>query len=403
LKTERQSWLIAPTLLAVFCFAAVPALALNPNLPPGQNFDLSLYKLQTPVTNNSGNGRVVEIFQPQLATFATNYFYTANDGAMVFWVPTAGVPITSNGYPRSELRQLLPGGDWVVTNNAVHLETATCKVLVQPPSGKTIIGQIHGTANDEVVKLEWANGTVQAAFKQSYGGKTFQISFGTWNLGDTLSYSIQQSNHLTTVTVNGVTVTNLLDSTWDVDTYYFKAGNYCQDNSTNTNTFCVVAFYALNTNILGSVGAPTFSPAADTYSSNQVVTIITPTIGTSIRYTIDGSTPTPTNGTFYTSPVSIGVTTTLRAIAYDNVGILPASTVMTGIYNIALPALGIKTSGTNVIISWPLGTDAGFALQSTTNLESTNWTSAGTPGINSGQFMVTNAIADKSRYYQLKY
>jgi len=379
-------------------FVPQSACALDPAKPPGQNSDLSIYKLQTPLTNIASGG-VQEIFQPQLATYSSNIFYTAADGAMVFWVPTDGVPITPGGNPRSELRQLAPGGDWCLTNNVVHIETTTCKVLTTPPSQQTIIGQIHGTANDEVVKLKWANGTVQAAFKQHYGGKAFQIPFGVWALGDTLSYTIQQSNHLTTVTVNGVTVTNLLDSTWDMDTYYFKAGNYCQDNSTNIDTVCVVAFYALN-GAAGAVGAPTFSPPAGTYSSNQIVTISTTTVGTSISFTTNGIQPTSTTGTLYNSPVIIRTTTTLKAIACDS--ILTNSTVTTGLYTIMPPALAIKTTGTNVILSWPASADPGFVLQFATNLVSTNWVGGGTPVTNGGLFMVTNAVSDSTRFYRLK-
>jgi uncharacterized repeat protein (TIGR03803 family) len=62
--------------------------------------------------------------------------------------------------------------------------------------------------------------------------------------------------------------------------------------------------------------APTFSPAAGTYTSTQTVTITSATTGASIRYTTDGSTPTEVGGTLYSGPVSISATTTLNAIAF---------------------------------------------------------------------------------------
>jgi MYXO-CTERM domain-containing protein len=83
-------------------------------------------------------------------------------------------------------------------------------------------------------------------------------------------------------------------------------------------------------------GAPSFSPAAGTFTSAQTVTITTTTSGASIRYTTDGSTPTETNGTLYSSPVSISSTTTLMAIAYK-AGITD-STVTSGTYTINIPA-----------------------------------------------------------------
>jgi hypothetical protein len=81
------------------------------------------------------------------------------------------------------------------------------------------------------------------------------------------------------------------------------------------------------------VAAPTFSPAAGTYTSAQTVTISTTTGGASIRYTTDGVTaPTETVGTLYSGPVPVSVTTTLKAIAYKSG--FSDSKVATGIYTI---------------------------------------------------------------------
>ncbi len=66
------------------------------------------------------------------------------------------------------------------------------------------------------------------------------------------------------------------------------------------------------------VAAPTFSPAVGAYTNAQTVTITSVTIGATIRYTTDGSTPTKTHGTVYSKAVSITATTTLKAIAYKS-------------------------------------------------------------------------------------
>ncbi len=54
---------------------------------------------------------------------------------------------------------------------------------------------------------------------------------------------------------------------------------------------------------------------AGAYGPAQSVTISTTTGGATIRYTTDGSTPSATAGTMYSTPVSISATTTLNAIA----------------------------------------------------------------------------------------
>lgn len=64
-----------------------------------------------------------------------------------------------------------------------------------------------------------------------------------------------------------------------------------------------------------AVATPVFSPAAGEFTTEVSVTITTATDGAEIRYTVDGSTPSPTNGTVYTAPVKLTATTTIAAIA----------------------------------------------------------------------------------------
>jgi uncharacterized repeat protein (TIGR03803 family) len=66
------------------------------------------------------------------------------------------------------------------------------------------------------------------------------------------------------------------------------------------------------------VAAPVFFPAGGAYSNAQNVVIVSPTPGASIRYTIDGSTPTETNGVSYSGPVLISANFTLTAVAYES-------------------------------------------------------------------------------------
>jgi uncharacterized repeat protein (TIGR03803 family) len=84
---------------------------------------------------------------------------------------------------------------------------------------------------------------------------------------------------------------------------------------------------------------PVFSPPAGTYSGPQMVSITSATTGASIRYTTDGSTPKYNSGIIYSGPVTINVTTTLKAVAYYNyTSVIVVSPVTTGIYTIAVPA-----------------------------------------------------------------
>jgi hypothetical protein len=64
----------------------------------------------------------------------------------------------------------------------------------------------------------------------------------------------------------------------------------------------------------GQVAAPTFSPAAGTYTTTQSVTLSTTTSGASMYYTVDGTTPT-TSSTLYSSAIPVNVTTRSRLSA----------------------------------------------------------------------------------------
>lgn len=64
------------------------------------------------------------------------------------------------------------------------------------------------------------------------------------------------------------------------------------------------------------VEAPSMSPAAGIYFQEQLVAITSATAGAAIRYTTDGSEPSPVKGTLYTDPVKVSSSMTIKAVAY---------------------------------------------------------------------------------------
>ncbi|WP_329054473.1 chitobiase/beta-hexosaminidase C-terminal domain-containing protein [Amycolatopsis sp. NBC_01488] len=92
-----------------------------------------------------------------------------------------------------------------------------------------------------------------------------------------------------------------------------------------------------------TVAAPTFSPPGGTYSTAQTVTISSATAGATIRYTVDGSTPTASSA-LYSGPISVPNSRTVNAIA-------------------------LKSGSTNSAVSsasYTIGTQAGCPTQSDT-------------------------------------
>lgn len=88
---------------------------------------------------------------------------------------------------------------------------------------------------------------------------------------------------------------------------------------------------------------PTFTVAAGTYTTVQMVGITDTSTNAMIYYTTDGSTPAPGVGTstLYTVPITVGATETINAIATG--GGFATSPVATALYTIKLPTVAIPT------------------------------------------------------------
>ena len=105
----------------------------------------------------------------------------------------------------------------------------------------------------------------------------------------------------------------------------------------------------------GQCYAPTFNPAAGTFDAAQNVELTCATEEATIRYTIDGSAPSKTVGTVYSSAIAISANTTIKAIAYKDG--MEDSEIAEGVFNIRCaqptfsPAGGDYDEAQNVTIS----------------------------------------------------
>lgn len=236
----------------IFC---IETFALNPSLPPGSNFDLDPWILQTISTRNLFE----EKLPPDLRNgFTNSLFYTnTDDGSLVFRVPSNGGTTSGSGYPRVEFRQVKNGAYWNMTDTAEHFLTAQCKVMVVATAKpQTIIGQIHGSeTNSELLKIRWTGYLagkcyVEARFQTNDAAKTeYGVKLATGlSLGDMISYTITMKNGKIVVTINGTSAIQTYTTEFygTTDSYYFKAGNYLQYSSTDANIFGLNQFYKIS-------------------------------------------------------------------------------------------------------------------------------------------------------------
>jgi hypothetical protein len=140
----------------------------------------------------------------------------------------------------------------------------------------------------------------------------------------------------------------------------------------------------LQLTVTGTVAGPGFSPGGGTYTSAQNVTITSATSGASIRYTLDGSTPTSTTGTVYSSPVAISTTKTLKAIAYKSG--MSDSPVTSATYTISSASTNLALNQTaSASTTWSATYDAAKAVDGST---STRWSAAS--GQTSNQWLLVD-------------
>jgi hypothetical protein len=115
-----------------------------------------------------------------------------------------------------------------------------------------------------------------------------------------------------------------------------------------------------------------FDPPEGSYHSAQLVAITTSTAGASINYTTDGSIPTSTIGTPYTGPVSVGMSQTIRAVAFTAAWSDSVATAQYTITNtvrppaFSLPAGVYLTPQSLLLTTITLGTSIRYTTDGTT-------------------------------------
>jgi hypothetical protein len=237
-------------------------MALNPRATPSGNFDLSNWKIGLPIDGAgsfTGTSREVK----SLSGYEhPKYFYTAGNGAMTFTAPVEGATTKGSKFARSELREmngseraawsLAKGG---IMSAILEIDHAPTKFNGTP--GRIVVGQIHGQ-DDELIRLNWDNGKLYFVNDQAgpndsetkfyflnAGGKQPHVS-----LNERFSYTISAKADQLVVTIkaDGQTYKSIskINSVWQSDAFYFKAGTYLGVNETQGAGYGQTSFYALS-------------------------------------------------------------------------------------------------------------------------------------------------------------
>ena len=275
---------------------------LNPSIPPGSNFELLSWKLNTP-GDEDGNGLSDTASEIDLDNgFSDQYFYTGSDGGMVFKSTISGATTSPNStYTRSELREMLRRGNTGVSTRGVNRNNWILDYQPDPgvpvggrggtlrgtlavnqvtttgdrsQVGRVIVGQIHAES-DEPLRLYYRKypenelGFVYFAHEiRNSDDLYFPLLDHTRSddespaigiaLGEIFSYEIKQKGARIDVVLRrgdqsgpiiGHNYVDMqeLDSGYDVpeEWMYFKAGAYSQNKTGDGEDFDQVTFYGL--------------------------------------------------------------------------------------------------------------------------------------------------------------
>jgi len=237
--------------LGVLGITNASAAALNPSLPPGGNFDLSVWSLQLPV-GSPGKPDIIPPSRLKGANGYTNpsFFWTdKNDGSMTFWAPEKGVTTPNSKYARSELREMNANGsgaDWTLAGN----HTLSAQLRIVSVTKNVAVGQVKlgsgGTSTKPLLELYYrANGDIYLGAQQSpTSGQTLH-RVGNVPLGVKWTYVLNVNGNKASLTVNGSRTNYTIPSSFNPYRQYFKAGAYNQSSSESTSNGAKVKFYSL--------------------------------------------------------------------------------------------------------------------------------------------------------------
>ncbi len=124
----------------------------------------------------------------------------------------------------------------------------------------------------------------------------------------------------------------------------------------------------------GTVADPTFSPVSGSYGGTQSVTLSTVTSGAVIKYTTNGTNPSRSAGSTYSTPISVSSTQTIKAMAYKDNGPFIDSSIASATFTIdpnpVISSWTIETNGTThtIVFSENVSVGSGGSGGFTANL-----------------------------------
>ena len=360
--TITNGWAFTNFFNALYTGSSSSTGSLGYEFTPTQNITVTaLGRAVSGTMNNSHNLYIWQVSNQSLVTSATVTPSSPTDTLGYKYVVLGTAVTLTGGTTYRIASDETSGGDAYMTqaNASSHSGVATISQAVYSwTQGAYPNGLAGGTDTAYVPPTFYISGPCAAP--------TFNPAAGTYSSAQMVTISTSTSGAAINYATNGTTPSSTVGTVYNTPV-----------SITANTTLQAIAYAAGYTNSSVASGnytiqcaTPTFNPVAGTFTTSTSVTISTTTSGASIRYTTNGTTPSSTVGTVYSSAVSLNATSTLQAIAYETG--LTSSAVASGVYTIQCaapafsPAAGTYTSATVTITSATSGASIRYTTNGTT-------------------------------------
>ena len=202
---------------------------------------------------------------------------------------------------------------------------------------------------------------------------TLSLATGTYGTNQSVSVSTTDANAVMRYTTTGAMPT-------ESDALVPVNGTLTIDQSVSPRVRAWVTGLApslvASADYVLQAAPPVFSPLGDSYTSAQTVTISTTTAGATIRYTTDGTLPSPTS-LIYTTPLFLTNSVTLKAAAFKEGWSTSAPAAAAYAFHFGIlgapvisPNAGTYLHGQQISISGPPGATLRYTMDGTIPTES---------------------------------
>ncbi len=216
---------------------------------PAEIINLDNWKLTIPY-NTERKGNPDEIVQPELSEFIDrDCFYTSENGnSVIFKAACDGKATLNSKYPRSELREMKPGGkdeaSWSTSSDNLLTLEAELAIIQSPTVRRHVVcAQIHDEDDDIImIRLEDNELFIE---RGNYEEITLDPDY---KLGDKFNLRIEAGNGHIKVWYNQ---TQKMDWVISKKGCYYKIGCYYQSNiekENQPNSFGMVELFRLKLN-----------------------------------------------------------------------------------------------------------------------------------------------------------